>query len=124
MYTGSYVPLTCGYPTRCLGAAGYAPDSSVARLRCPENGLGSLAAQVVGHEVRAAIPFRRRPLAPRLVSVSPRSGLIETSRHLRAVADASVWLMMCLPMSLEATAEFFGDSPPNVCGVPELEQST
>jgi hypothetical protein len=35
-YSGTYVPLTCGYPTRCLGAAGYALDSAAARLRGKE----------------------------------------------------------------------------------------
>ena len=34
---GACGPLTCSYPTRCLGATRYAPDSSAARLRVVEN---------------------------------------------------------------------------------------
>ena len=45
-YSGACVPLTCGYPARCLRAAGYARDSSAARLRCVENGGGILAADL------------------------------------------------------------------------------
>ena len=45
--------------------------------------------------------------------MSPRSGLTETSRHPRATADASAGAMVCRPMPPEATAEFFGDNPPN-----------
>src|SRR5579859_480593 len=38
-YSDGDVPLACGYPTRCLGVPGCAPDSATARLRCRENGL-------------------------------------------------------------------------------------
>jgi hypothetical protein len=51
--------------------------------------------------------------APRLASVSVRSGLTEMIRHPRATADASSGAMVCRPMPPEATAEFFGDNPPN-----------
>jgi hypothetical protein len=45
--------------------------------------------------------------------VSLRSGLTETSRQPRATADASAGAVVWRPMPPEATAEFFGDSPPN-----------
>ena len=45
--------------------------------------------------------------------MSLRSGLTETSRQPRATADASAGAVVWRPMPPEATAEFFGDSPPN-----------
>ena len=51
--------------------------------------------------------------APRAMSVSPRSGLTEIRRHPRATAAARAGPITCRPMPPEATAEFFGDSPPN-----------